>query len=424
MLAEGLRGRRILHPGGQLLREHPCLEVLGALGLLVPLVPDVVEALFLRRQAEAGEGDAEDRGSEVAVSLLPEPLLPLVLREFDLRRLLVLGRRLLRLLLLLLRSVVLRLFRLVGALVRPLLSVRLPRRLLMLPPLPLRRALHPPLLALELALPLGEDPPLRLLELLPLELGVRGRLLLLQQLRVGPVLERPVGLAHDDARDAPEVRQVERRQGGLALLLEEVAADLHNHQGPRSRGGDGLQQRAGRQVVDGRDAEAHLRPVIGEAGGDGVVRPRPPDRARLGPLEDLAVAQLRELRVLIEELVQPIEGPLVRDADREAHLALAVLWLRSRCNLNVIEARVLDQPASEGHLRHRRGPEVHVQGQVPPSDRREERLALQRIGQFLRLADALAVTEQAHGVGVGAGGVQVDEHGQHLLSGELVRDHR
>mmetsp|Transcript_4809 Transcript_4809/g.12681 ORF Transcript_4809/g.12681 Transcript_4809/m.12681 type:complete len:309 (+) Transcript_4809:706-1632(+) len=80
---EPLGRLQLLHALGELPLQHPLLHVLFALGLWLPRVLDVVEALVGLWKGELGVGQGQGLRLEVGRVLLPEGELLLILRQLD-----------------------------------------------------------------------------------------------------------------------------------------------------------------------------------------------------------------------------------------------------------------------------------------------------------------------------------------------------
>mmetsp|Transcript_111533 Transcript_111533/g.322391 ORF Transcript_111533/g.322391 Transcript_111533/m.322391 type:complete len:381 (+) Transcript_111533:960-2102(+) len=142
-----------------------------------------------------------------------------------------------------------------------------------------------------------------------------------------------------------------------------------------------------------------------------------------GPLEERAIADLGELPVLGQELVQPLEGALIGQADGYHNLVLAVLGCcRCLLDLTVVSSCLLEGQALEGQGSQRARTEADLHSHISVGHRREQGLATQALGQRLRLRHALAITKQADCAGVRAGGIEVQQHGHDLTPHDGLRD--
>mmetsp|Transcript_76015 Transcript_76015/g.165881 ORF Transcript_76015/g.165881 Transcript_76015/m.165881 type:complete len:369 (+) Transcript_76015:2068-3174(+) len=135
------------------------------------------------------------------------------------------------------------------------------------------------------------------------------------------------------------------------------------------------------------------------------------------PLQELSVGKFDVLRVLGEELVEPLEGSLVRVGDGEddlvGALAVGLLALLGICGRDVGH-----HPACEGKLLRWCGSEVGLNLDISEADVGEEGLALQGLGKGLGLAGTDTVHEHADGVLVLALRVQVEHHCHSLVPQE------
>mmetsp|Transcript_18394 Transcript_18394/g.53164 ORF Transcript_18394/g.53164 Transcript_18394/m.53164 type:complete len:391 (+) Transcript_18394:1112-2284(+) len=187
-----------------------------------------------------------------------------------------------------------------------------------------------------------------------------------------------------DVSDFLEHRVLPVRKQPFPLVLHQIALDLHDHVVPGLHGGDRQDGASDAVVVHLLDAEALLRLVfVGHRVG--AVALLPPDLALLGPVQDHAVADLRELRVLLQELVEPVETALSRQADRKDDLVLAAgrgVGLRDN---DVTRGGILQHPALEGKRSERLGAKVDVGCDVLVGNGGEQSLALQGLRQGLRL---------------------------------------
>mmetsp|Transcript_117412 Transcript_117412/g.339451 ORF Transcript_117412/g.339451 Transcript_117412/m.339451 type:complete len:649 (+) Transcript_117412:1134-3080(+) len=218
-------------------------------------------------------------------------------------------------------------------------------------------------------------------------------------------------LAHEYDGDALELVRAEFGDRPSSLLGEQIAFHLHDNIVTGKHRGEGSDHAMQKVLVDLFDAKVHRRLVV-------ATRPSVPVAVQTAlepPLQHRPVAQLCELRVLLEVAAQPIEGAFVRQAHWEDDFLLAANGLLRLANLDIRGGGVLQHAALEGHVGQPHRPEVDLQGHVLVVHRREQRLALQRLRQLLRLAQTLTIAEQAHRVAVGARRVQVEKHAVHLV---------
>mmetsp|Transcript_90706 Transcript_90706/g.290761 ORF Transcript_90706/g.290761 Transcript_90706/m.290761 type:complete len:469 (+) Transcript_90706:1097-2503(+) len=260
-----------------------------------------------------------------------------------------------------------------------------------------------------------------LLHLLDLEGPVRGLLLGFQRVLRRLLLEVRSGLADDNQGGLLEPGHLELAQELLPRVLHQVAPDLHDDVVPGLKGGDGEQRLADAAVVELLHLEVALRLVVA---GLVFIAPVLPNAALLGPVHDHAVAELGVRRVLLQEHVQPREGALVGQADREGDIVLAIRRGRIRRDLDVGLGGILHHVARERQRSERGRAEVHVHGRILEADVREQGLALQTLGQGLRLRDSLAILEKAHGVGVLALLVEVQQYCHNIVTAEPQAAHR
>mmetsp|Transcript_121530 Transcript_121530/g.343820 ORF Transcript_121530/g.343820 Transcript_121530/m.343820 type:complete len:284 (+) Transcript_121530:1461-2312(+) len=170
-------------------------------------------------------------------------------------------------------------------------------------------------------------------------------------------------------------------------------------------------------VVECRQTEVEVGLVVGPRARPALSLRQP---ALRGPIDDLAVAELDVLRVLLQEVVKPIERALVRDAHRKHDLVLPVHGGGRLKLLDVRHRRALGHAALERQRPHGCRSEVDLQRHVPEADVREEGLALERLRKRLRLRSALAVHEEADSVAVRALGVQIHEYRGNGLAAEAL----
>mmetsp|Transcript_15046 Transcript_15046/g.43463 ORF Transcript_15046/g.43463 Transcript_15046/m.43463 type:complete len:472 (+) Transcript_15046:838-2253(+) len=421
---EPRRDLKILHTLRQLLPRHPFCQVLLAGTLRLPLEGDVVEALVLAGDAEVCVGGRERLYRQIRNASALELRLLLLLRQLHnhvlilllffigvvVRRLLLgarLGVLLLGVLLLglLLLGTLLR-FRLVlGSRLANLLRIGLLSLLLVGLKLSLR--LLGGLLSGQLGLPLGR-------------LGLGLLPLLLEALLLDPLDPLSRRVAHHNHGHPLELGPRVVLQHCLPAADRQVLLHLHHDQVPWHHRRYHCERPVQTVVVHVLQPELELRLV--------VVRPLAASvhtilQATLGsPVEECSVADLCEVPVLSQELVEPLEGSLVRQADWHQHLVLAIF--RRSCGLfrsTMAGGRFLEGQALEWQGPQRVGPKVDLQGDIPVGHRWVQGLALQTLGQRLRLRYSLPVAEQADGVGVRAGRVEVQEHRHDLPTRERLR---
>mmetsp|Transcript_97184 Transcript_97184/g.251410 ORF Transcript_97184/g.251410 Transcript_97184/m.251410 type:complete len:503 (-) Transcript_97184:585-2093(-) len=387
---EPLPRLQVLDTHGPLLLGDPIFEELVAGGFTFPDIGDVIEALILGREGEACVRHQRPIGQIWELHLSVGQAL-LLLRQLD-------GGLLLFhlvLLFVLLLHLILR-----HILVHLLPCFFLPRGLLGL----LGGLRLPPLLD-------DDSVPLLLLRLSP-RLGGRLRALVrdYQLLHLGLVLR--AGLAHQDDGPLFEALRRELREDGFALSGNEVGPELRHHEAPSHQRRDRMQGLARARVAERRDAKPGLGLVVGTR-GCARLRLLPPDAALVGPLLDPAVAQLRVPRVLRPEVADPVEVAHFRQAHGQDHLAGA-LRLSRLANLRVGHGGVGQQAAGEGQRRKGEGAEVQLQSHVLVGDRGVQHLVAQVLRQGLRWRDSDTVPEQADGILVRAGGIQVQQHASGL----------
>mmetsp|Transcript_66037 Transcript_66037/g.193258 ORF Transcript_66037/g.193258 Transcript_66037/m.193258 type:complete len:467 (-) Transcript_66037:374-1774(-) len=376
LVPEPQAGLQVLHSLCEFALAHPDLEVLSASLAFLPLILDLIEAVILGGESEASELLAQFLLREVLDRRLPEPHALLLLREL---------------------GCILSLFHsFLEALLRLLLLLLGLRRR------PPRRRRPPPagaavLVLVAFAPDVGNSPLLFLLE---------GQLL-----HFGLVLLRR--LAHDHQRRPPEVRRVEVVEELPAGPRQEVVPDLHDHVVALQHGRHGHDHLADGVVVELADAELHDGLVVAVPGGASL----PEEAALEAPVEDRPAAELDVVGVPLQEVVQPIERALIRQTHREDDLATVTgrLWDGHH---HILSCGLLQCQALEGQWRHDTRPEVHMQRHVLVVHRGVQDLPLEPLGDGHRLPDAGPVAEEAHGVGVGAARLQVEEHGHVLVAPE------
>mmetsp|Transcript_68387 Transcript_68387/g.196152 ORF Transcript_68387/g.196152 Transcript_68387/m.196152 type:complete len:579 (+) Transcript_68387:929-2665(+) len=243
-------------------------------------------------------------------------------------------------------------------------------------------------------------------------------LLVLQQLLLLLLFEVGRGLAHGHLCDLLEARGVEALEDLLAVRLNQVLLDLHDHVVPGHGRRNGVQRTADAEVIHASDPEVEVGFVVAALP---ALLPGHPQAALARPLQDLAVAQLSVARVLRVPRVQGIEGALVREGDRQDDLILASLWLRLLCNHDVGLCRTAKAAALEGQRPGGLGAECNLHRDVAEGHVWEKGLTVQTFGDGLRLRDALTIAEQAQSVHVGARRVQIQENTNDLVAGEFLR---
>mmetsp|Transcript_91344 Transcript_91344/g.212462 ORF Transcript_91344/g.212462 Transcript_91344/m.212462 type:complete len:498 (-) Transcript_91344:678-2171(-) len=368
LLAEPFRRHDVFFARGQLPAQNPFSQVLRALRLFEPLISDVVEALVFRWYCEFGEGRTQSPCSHVRRRAFSKPWPFLLIGELDLRRLLILH------LVVLLFSIVL----LIAVEALPALVLVFAGKLLLLRPLRHRllaplllfvgrvtflllpglfccRSVHgllcrldgPLVLSLQISLLLLSQPPPDDFRLSGLELDVGFVLLLLQQDRVHLLFEVPCRFPDHDLRNSSEVGRAESFERLPAILLYQIGLHLHVNEVSLMRLGHGVEDAAYALVVHLRNVEAHVRLVVGCLPRVALGSPHP---TPLGPIEDLPVAQLAELRMFLQEHVQPVESTLVREAHREDDLVLSLLGRCLGGHDDVPVGSVLHHATPERHL--------------------------------------------------------------------------
>mmetsp|Transcript_80420 Transcript_80420/g.209784 ORF Transcript_80420/g.209784 Transcript_80420/m.209784 type:complete len:546 (-) Transcript_80420:327-1964(-) len=252
-----------------------------------------------------------------------------------------------------------------------------------------------------------------LLGLPAIPLSFELRLLLLEHGLVHLLNERLRGLADDHPGDLGELVGAELFQVRGPVLRAQVLLHLHEHVVAGHARGDGLDHAGGARVVEEGQPSVEVGLVVGTR--PALALPHP---ALDGPLIHFAVAELGEGGVALQPAVEPVERALVRQAHGEDDGGLA----RGGSGLHGVGlGRVLHHPACERQRRHRRLPEVHLHGDVAERDVGEERLALEVVRERHRFAHAHAGPEEAHGVGIRALGIQVDEHSNDHVTAELAQ---
>mmetsp|Transcript_26333 Transcript_26333/g.70276 ORF Transcript_26333/g.70276 Transcript_26333/m.70276 type:complete len:308 (+) Transcript_26333:800-1723(+) len=247
-----------------------------------------------------------------------------------------------------------------------------------------------------------------------------GSLLLLpegQHLR--PLLELCRWGPHQDCRGRLEVCRLEHLECLRPVFLDQIGLHLHHdvlallqRAQCRQRALDGV------AVVELPRPEAHLGLVV-RGLGLGLRRP-PALPALLRPVPDGPVADLDAPRILLEVHVQPVEAALVGQTDWEEHLTL--LHGRVFRDLCVGLRGRPHHVALEGKRAHRLWAEVRVQRHALEGHGGEERLALQAVRKGLGLRDARPALEEADGVEVRAGFVEVEQAGHDVATVQLFRD--
>mmetsp|Transcript_118432 Transcript_118432/g.330366 ORF Transcript_118432/g.330366 Transcript_118432/m.330366 type:complete len:220 (+) Transcript_118432:1630-2289(+) len=213
-------------------------------------------------------------------------------------------------------------------------------------------------------------------------------------------------------RNLLEVRSAEPGKYLLPLGLYQVRLDLHDDVVSWHMGRNCLEHSTDAEIVHAGEAEIELRLVARAlpASDFGL-----PEAAAGSPLQDLSVAQLHEVRIFLEEGVEPVERALVWDCHREHDLVLSILGLRRRHGHHIGLRGCLQHPTLEGQRLCWLWPKEHLHGHAAERHVGVERFAEEVVGQWLRLRDALTFAEEAHGVGVCTLRIQVQDHGNDLV---------
>mmetsp|Transcript_36401 Transcript_36401/g.84702 ORF Transcript_36401/g.84702 Transcript_36401/m.84702 type:complete len:249 (+) Transcript_36401:1006-1752(+) len=219
-------------------------------------------------------------------------------------------------------------------------------------------------------------------------------------------------------RDLPEVWGAVPCKGFLSLSRHKIGLHFHDHVVPRHHRCHRVQNPADAVVVHARDAKIELWLVVG-----GLVAPALgfPQAAAGSPRQDLAVTQLHIPRILLEERVEPVKSPLVRNTNGEHDVVPAVCRLHGGSRNQVSLCGALQHPAVEGEWTRRVWPKEHLHSDAAERHMWEERLSCQVHWQRLRLRDAVTISEEADCVGVGTFGIQVQEHAHDLVAREALR---
>mmetsp|Transcript_9274 Transcript_9274/g.15888 ORF Transcript_9274/g.15888 Transcript_9274/m.15888 type:complete len:435 (+) Transcript_9274:164-1468(+) len=239
-----------------------------------------------------------------------------------------------------------------------------------------------------------------------LELGIRLLLLILQHQLQVLLLEFGIWSSHDHIGSFLEGIIEEVTQGGHTRLFAQVASNLHNDVIPLLERGHALNHPADAEIIHVGDAKTELRLIV--VGLEFGCR----DATLLGPIQDHAIRELGVVGMLRLEHVQPVEAALLRQTAREDHLEFAAA-LRSG-DRTVADVGILYHVAGErqGHLRA--GAKVDTHCHVSVVDGGKQDLAVQTLGQGLRLTSSFPIFEEANGEGVRAGLVQINQHRQHI----------
>mmetsp|Transcript_68068 Transcript_68068/g.159617 ORF Transcript_68068/g.159617 Transcript_68068/m.159617 type:complete len:566 (+) Transcript_68068:725-2422(+) len=189
----------------------------------------------------------------------------------------------------------------------------------------LRLFLRPLLRLLQLFLSLLGDP--LLLSFCFALLPFLGYFLLLfrQQLLVDLLFKVGRRLAHDHLSHCLVATICEALNELLPLLFYEVGLDLHDDVVSRLQRGHGLDHPPSGEVVQVGHSELHVRLVVAVLPGLSLSEV---EAALLRPLQNGAVGQLNKLRVLGQEVIQPVKGSFVRHRNRKKDLELVILRLR------------------------------------------------------------------------------------------------
>mmetsp|Transcript_52241 Transcript_52241/g.113220 ORF Transcript_52241/g.113220 Transcript_52241/m.113220 type:complete len:379 (-) Transcript_52241:485-1621(-) len=249
------------------------------------------------------------------------------------------------------------------------------------------------------ALPLG-------LGRLPALLSDGLRLLLRQHQVLHHSLILSVGLANDYLCDLPEHRGAVASQKHLPVRRNEVHLELWHDVVALQHRGEAVEDSSHAAIIQRGDVEAGLGLVVAVPGTASLAAG---DAALHSPLHDLPVGELGVLRVLLDEAVNPVEEPSFGQADGEDHVALA--RRRLQCGeLQISSGCRLEHPALEGERHRWLRAQVDTQRDVLVRQGGIQSAALESLRDCLRLAGPLAIFEEAHGEGVLARGVKVQEN--------------
>mmetsp|Transcript_64833 Transcript_64833/g.141262 ORF Transcript_64833/g.141262 Transcript_64833/m.141262 type:complete len:391 (-) Transcript_64833:226-1398(-) len=366
---EPARGLQVVHTLSQLPGLHPGDEILLAFRLVLPEKAHLVEALTRLRDAKLGEGCCQVLRGEVSRSLRKE--LQFLLLCCELHGPLLLSLSLIILLLLCLCYLLLSLFLLLLSL-RLILILSLISILFLLGLFHLFGGLGTPLSRRFRLLPLLLDSLLaRSLRPLPLCLQHCLFLLLLEErfAHPGQVFRR--GFAYSDHRGLLEIGKV--RQSHLPIVREEVSLNLHNHVVALQGWRDGRDNAVNARVIQEWNAKECLGLVFA-----GLLRGWRPRHATLDcPLYNRSIAELHIAPILSQEVINTVKCALVRNADRQDHLA----FFPEHCLLHhaVSGSGLSQQAALEGKSSKGLWTEAHLEGDILVGDGRIELLAPQSL---------------------------------------------
>mmetsp|Transcript_156902 Transcript_156902/g.273107 ORF Transcript_156902/g.273107 Transcript_156902/m.273107 type:complete len:230 (+) Transcript_156902:2163-2852(+) len=145
-----------------------------------------------------------------------------------------------------------------------------------------------------------------------------------------------------------------------------------------------------------------------------------PDAALLRPLEYGTVANFYKVWILLQEAVKPLEGAFIGKSHRHEDLPLAQ---RLTCSdLSVRRGGSLDHSAGERQRSKWIRAKIDVQRHAPVVERGVQRLALQALGQRLRLANPHSVAPEAHRVCIRTLRVEVQDEAVDLACLKLRPD--
>mmetsp|Transcript_29943 Transcript_29943/g.79811 ORF Transcript_29943/g.79811 Transcript_29943/m.79811 type:complete len:340 (-) Transcript_29943:774-1793(-) len=245
----------------------------------------------------------------------------------------------------------------------------------------LSNILCPPLLFRQLLLPLFDHLSPSILRLFRPPLLVGPLLFLLQHFLLHPGAKVLGRLAYHDLCNPLEVERAEAFQRIATFRLHEIGLHLHGDKVPALHWCDGVQRTLYALIIHLGNPKTHLWLVVATSPLKTV---RPPDATLCGPLEDLPVAQLDNVRMVFEVLIHPIESALIRKHDGESHLLLSALWLNDLRNDGVLLRSIPKRAAAEREpFRQDLRAEVHVECEVAESDVGKQRFPLQPLWDLL-----------------------------------------
>mmetsp|Transcript_1329 Transcript_1329/g.2706 ORF Transcript_1329/g.2706 Transcript_1329/m.2706 type:complete len:222 (-) Transcript_1329:485-1150(-) len=199
----------------------------------------------------------------------------------------------------------------------------------------------------------------------------------------------------------------------LSFRFQKIGFHFHHHVVPRNQRGYGVEKFSRSHFIKRLNSEGDVGLVVAVLQGCG---PGLSQTTSCSPFHNLSITDFSVPRMILQEVVQPIEGSFIWKCNGKQDLKLAILATARGCYYCIFLCCFLNGAALKWDWCNQARSEVHLQSHISEGNVRKQGVANKPFRKRLWLRHPSAVFEQADGVRIWAGWVQVQENPKNVVT--------